>query len=397
MGEKAEKTLTVIFYSVMFTVLAILVLQNLEEPWPLVLLSGILFISFTIRNANIYGSPKYRKVGMLLIFIDAALVFIINQFDKSGYSHIYYFILIGDSLIAFSYKYSIFTGAICFLFNATDLYSRTNDINSSLITTLALNMLAYISVFAVMSIAKYEIQQREKIAAIMYELKFNKKQLENAYQKLTETSEELEDLTALRERNRIAREIHDTVGHTLTTVLLEIEAGERLLNTNGELALEKFGIAKEQVRKGLSDIRDSVKTLKAGRDMLDLEASIKLLINDITKHGDVFIRYEISNLPQVGEVYQKALYRALQEGITNGIKHGRSTAFVFRLSYEDNVLRFLLQDNGDGTDKITPGFGLTGMEERIRELGGEMVIQSKQGEGFCISIDIPFTAMADGG
>ena len=77
----------------------------------------------------------------------------------------------------------------------------------------------------------------------MYQLKIKTKQLESMYEKLKDASAQLEDVTALRERNRIAREIHDTVGHTLTTVLMEMEAGERLLKTDQELALEKLRLA----------------------------------------------------------------------------------------------------------------------------------------------------------
>jgi signal transduction histidine kinase len=196
-------------------------------------------------------------------------------------------------------------------------------------------------------------------------------------------------MTILKERNRIAREIHDTVGHTLTTVLVEIEAGERLVVVNPELSVEKIKLAKGQVRKGLNDIRTSVRMLQSGKEILDFETSLKLLIEETTKYGEVFIKYNIEKLPELSEDIKTTIYRALQEGLTNGIKHGKSTAFVFRLNFENGNLKFLLQDNGIGTDKIINSFGLMVMEERTRELGGIFNLTSKSGEGFEINISIP--------
>jgi signal transduction histidine kinase len=139
---------------------------------------------------------------------------------------------------------------------------------------------------------RYQIQQKEYLRQVMIELKIKTKELEKTYQKLKETSMELEDITVLRERNRIAREIHDTVGHTLTTVLLELEAGERLIPIDIAMAIAKMKLAKSQIRKGLNDIRASVKTLNSGNEMLDFIFSIKSLIHETMLHGDIYIRYQ---------------------------------------------------------------------------------------------------------
>jgi signal transduction histidine kinase len=389
MGEKTESTLTTIFYIVLFTILVTLVLQNIVNPWTLILLSGFLIASFTFRNAMVYGNLGHRNLGKIQIFIDVALIFFINHFDKGGSSQIYYYILIGDACIAYTFLFGGFVTLACFLSFVLQRFLWAGLPPSGIVSGIALNFLAFFSIYAIMFIVKYEIRQREKLSDIMFELKVKTKQLENTYVKLKETSKELEEVTALRERNRIARDIHDTVGHTLTTVLLEMEAGERILKVNQELALEKYALAKGQVRKGLNDIRESVSTLQSGREIHDLATSLKLLINETVKHGDINIRYDIPELPRLGTPLEKTLYRALQEGLTNSIKHGKSTAFVFIMKYDKNNIKFLLQDNGKGSDKVVYGFGLTGMNERVRELGGVLTVDSKPGEGFNINISIP--------
>jgi signal transduction histidine kinase len=197
-------------------------------------------------------------------------------------------------------------------------------------------------------------------------------------------------MAVLGERNKIAREIHDTVGHTLTTVLIEMEAGVRLIKKNPEIAVEKINLAKSQVRKGLRDMRESVSVLNSGREILGLYSSIKLLLDETAKIGEIIINYEISDIPNLSIAQSKALYRALQEGLTNGIKHGRSTAFVFKLICDNEGVNFLLEDNGSGCERIIPGFGLSAMAQRVKESGGIFNISSERNEGCRINIRIPF-------
>lgn len=390
MDSRTENRTIIILYALLAATLVFVVLQNFEDPWAIILLSGILIVSITVRNAIIYSSPKYRRLGRLNFIFDIIIIFIISRLDKGGSSQIYYLVLIGDASIAYSYTFGAGITFLSFLAFSLERYiSREYLTISDFASGMIFSSLAFIVTYAVMYIAKFEIRQREKLSQTMYELKVKTKLLENAYVKLKDTSKELEEMTILKERNTIAREIHDTVGHTLTTVLLEMEAGERLIKIDPDLAANKIRLAKGQVRKGLSDIRESVRTLKEGREIIEFVPSIHLLIDEITKHGDIFIKYEISELPRLTVQQEKALYRALQEGLTNGIKHGKSTAFVFKLKYENGQVEFFLQDNGEGTDKIVHGFGLTSMEQRVREAGGVLDIHSCPGEGCSINISIP--------
>lgn len=390
MDGKTENALTIILYALLAAALVFVVLQNFADPWSIIFLSGILVVSITVRNAVIYPSVKYRNLGKLMLLTDIIIVFLISRFDSGGSSQIYYLVLIGDASIAYSYTFGGKITLLSYLAFAFERYiSQAYPPILGFISGMTVHSLAFISTYAIMYIVQYEIRQRKKLSTVMHEMKVKSKLLENTYIKLKETSEELEEMTILKERNKIAREIHDTVGHTLTTVLLEMEAGERLVKVDPDLAAEKIRLAKGQIRKGLADIRESVGTLQSGGEILDFIPSIKLLINETTRHGGIFINHEISNFPQLTTQQEKAVYRALQEGLTNGIKHGKSTAFVFKLKCENDNIIFFLQDNGEGTDKIVQGFGLTAMEQRVKEAGGIMSINAKYGEGCSINISIP--------
>ncbi|WP_258358985.1 AAA family ATPase [Moorella sulfitireducens] len=203
-----------------------------------------------------------------------------------------------------------------------------------------------------------------------------------------ETLDALVEKSRLEERNRIAREIHDTVGHTLTSVLVQIEAGKRLLQKDASLVEPKLEQCQEQLRKGLDDIRRSLRLLR-GSGVTGGVPDLETLIRDVVKNTGVTIDYRIDPLPQLDPVRRYVLYRALQEGLTNGIRHGGSRSFYFSLTEENGTARFLLQDYGKGAEEIHPGFGLTSMRERVKELEGEMSISARPGAGCRLEIILP--------
>ncbi|WFR58049.1 sensor histidine kinase [Anaerocolumna sp. AGMB13025] len=373
----------------LFTVLLSLfiILLRIYNPWNLVLISGFLLLSFTIRGMKY---PLVFRFYKLIAFLEVILIMGLQMNDQSGYSRVYCYILIADGAISYSYVFNACIAVLCIITNFIYLgISYGNLYTKSFYNRAAGDSFMLIVFLSIMCLVKYEIGQRKKISKMMQELKIKSKQLEDTNLKLCDNATNLEEITILKERNRIAREIHDTFGHTLTSVLMELEAGERLLRLEKEAAAEKIGLAKGQVRKGLTDIRESVGILNRGKAVVDFTASLKLLLEETKNYGGIHIRYEIKELPPLTETQEKALFRALQEGLTNGIKHGSSSAFIFLLNYDGNKVTFHLQDNGTGCEKIVYGFGLSAMEQRIRETGGKLCVTSALQEGFCIDITLP--------
>jgi signal transduction histidine kinase len=388
--EKIEITITRILFLILFIGGIFVIAKNAGDRWLLAFLTGLLITSITVRRAIIYESADYLYLGKFNFLFDLALIFAINHFDRSFWSYIYYPVLIIDASLTYS---AAFTGIVTlagFILQGVERYPLLKQTNfSSFLARLLLDVLIFTGIYLWMTFIRYQLQQQVQLREVMYQLKIKTKELENTNQKLKETTMELEDITVLRERNRIAREIHDTVGHTLTTVLLELEAGERLIPLEPAVAATKIKLAKTQVRKGLNNIRASVETLKSGDEMLDFIPAVKLLIHETMLHGDIHIKYTISELPPLTPMQEKTLFRALQEGLTNGIRHGKSTAFVFNLKRNGGMIEFFLQDNGAGTEKLVPGFGLTAMNERVKELGGIFCIHSEPGEGCLIRVSLP--------
>lgn len=195
----------------------------------------------------------------------------------------------------------------------------------------------------------------------------------------------------LEERNRIAGEIHDTVGHTLTSVLLQIEAGKKLIGKQSiDIALEKLDNSQRQIRDGLQDLRKSLFMLKEGTEIVeDFVPSLESFIQKTMSYTGIQVDYDISTDLRLFAPQKYVLYRALQEGITNGIRHGGARHFEFSLRRRNRQIEFLLQDNGSGVDEIFFGLGLTAMNDRVRELNGSMHIESERGQGCTITIWLP--------
>lgn len=203
------------------------------------------------------------------------------------------------------------------------------------------------------------------------------------------TSEALAEMTVYAERNRIAQEIHDIVGHTLTSTIVQIEAGKRLMLKDKEGAYERLQEAQDLVRHSLSEIRHSVHMLKEDK-YYNMEAVLQQLIADTMHNTGVTIDVRMEPLPQLPALHKKLIYHALQEGLTNGIRHGGCSSFQFVLENDGSTVSFILTDNGVGAEEMELGFGLKMMHDRVEQLKGELSINTKLNEGCTLQIKLPY-------
>jgi signal transduction histidine kinase len=227
--------------------------------------------------------------------------------------------------------------------------------------------------------------QYAKLRKTLKELDESKAQLQDAYDHLAE-------VTALEERQRIAKDIHDTAGHSITTVIMQTEAAKMVLETDPADAKVRIVAANLQAKHALEELRESVHLLSGSNGKGSLKAELEEIIHQTTDGTDIKIRSEIQDVIVSSKKY-RFLCNTLKEGIANGLRHGGATAFWFELKEEDGNIRFLLSDNGKGTPEgIVPGFGLTTMQERAKSLGGEVGFDAEEGEGFELRLSLPTDA-----
>ncbi len=197
------------------------------------------------------------------------------------------------------------------------------------------------------------------------------------------------DLATTRERNRLAREIHDGVGHYLTVVKTQLDAATALLPAQPEKARETVQKAARLAGEALDDVRRSVGALHADTGRLPLPDALKELI----AQGEPMPTFAIEGAPRpLSSAIEHALFRAAQEGLTNIRKHARASSALLILDFRTpQFIRLELTDNGIGTSHSTThsGYGLIGLRERIELLGGRLETANRLNGGFALTVEVP--------
>ena len=210
--------------------------------------------------------------------------------------------------------------------------------------------------------------------------------LEAAFRKLEVQSEQLKELAVISERNRMAAELHDTVGHTLTAAVLSLEAAEGVMPLPPE-ATQKLQQGKELVRRGLSELRASVRAVRAGNEP-GFAGALDRLLTEIRSDTGLDIQLVMESEITLQPLQSGILLSAVKECATNAVKHGRASRADILLGEHRGQLRLTFTDNGVGTTAVRPGSGLSIMGERMQSVGGTLEIETAPGEGFTVSLMI---------
>lgn len=227
----------------------------------------------------------------------------------------------------------------------------------------------------------------------------SREQLEIAHDKLAITHEQLrhyalriEDQATLQERNRIAREIHDGLGHTLAAQTIQLNNALLFWKSEDEKALEFLKQAKQLGSEALLEIRKSVSVLRSNPlQGLSLESAIDKLLQDFLRMTAIEVSNSIRLPVLLSQELNTTLYRIVQESLTNIHKHADATMVTVGLQQHAGQIYLSIADNGKGFDPAqnTTGFGLQGMRERVAAAGGQFAIYSKSENGCRISVSLP--------
>lgn len=219
------------------------------------------------------------------------------------------------------------------------------------------------------------------------------KELSAALKQAEEGRQALKEAAVFEERNRIAKDIHDNAGHSMTTVIMQTEAAKLLIDTDPEEAKSRIISANLQARNALDQMRESVHLLAGRQELRPLREELEEIVAQTIDGTEIKARYDFADI-DVGREVSRFLCNSLKECLANGIRHGRATAFYIELRRDENIVLYI-SDNGTGAEgKITLGFGLTGIREGAHSLGGSLKLASAKGEGLEVTITLP---MPEGG
>jgi signal transduction histidine kinase len=212
-------------------------------------------------------------------------------------------------------------------------------------------------------------------------------ELRKVNSELRATQTLLAENTRIAERVRIARELHDLVGHHLTALTLNLEVATHLVNGK---ALEHVQQAHSLAKLLLIDVREVVSDMRED-DKVELAAALRTLVEGVPEpriHLDL-----PSELSMTDPVRAQVMLRCAQEMITNSLRHASAKNLWISLVHDENGVAMIARDDGRGTDAIEVGNGLKGMTERLRQLGGELKIESSSGAGFSLHAWVPAEAV----
>ena len=278
-----------------------------------------------------------------------------------------------------------------FLFGWFDLVSfdqylaSYQSMTQSLLSTVH-NLLASLNIILFILYMVFLVQEKIKEGEAMMRMN---QELQDLNEQLKDYADIRERMGETRERNRLAREIHDTLGHTLTGLSVGLDACVVTSEADPAATKKQLSLLAQAARDGLKDVRRSVDKLRP--DALEhstLPDALDKLIRDFRAVTDVDIHF-VCHLPHLhfDKDVEEVIYRIIQEGMTNAVRHGHAKEIFISLAKEQETLILIIEDDGSGCDAIHQGFGLHHMQERVALLQGNIRFYGTG--GFIILAEIP--------
>lgn len=368
-----------IFFETLILFSCVIVLMNFfdyrvkEYPF-----ENLLFLSIeTILGFFIMKSLYFSYNGIIyLIFCDALFRFKENKYVK--------WLTIPLSLLLIISNYDFFN-TLFPLVNADAYFevytSTTRGLLQVGINFLDIINLLFFILFLMIYIAN-EVQENERMTQELIMVHQVNHELEN-YAAVSEK------IAEDKERKRLAREIHDTLGHALTGIAAGVDACIAMIDINPEATKKQLMVISKVVRQGIVDVRNSLNKLRPGAlEQHGFKGAIENMIEEFTSVSDLTISLDY-RLDKVDfeNTKEDILFRVIQESVTNAVRHGDATHIDISLYIEDNSLYLKIQDNGQGCEEIHYGFGLKQMKGRLGMINGKVAYDGHH--GFLTIVTIP--------
>ncbi len=334
------------------------------------------FFEAVICFAIIYLLYMTYNGLVLLVFCDC-----IYNFKDDKYAKYMLILLIGMYLFT---NWDVFTSFLPLMnFQQYVQFYDVNLKNLLLLSKSILSMFNILLFIIFMSVyAVGQIQENEFISKKLRMISLVNKKLQR-YAVVTERIGEN------NERKRLAREIHDTVGHALAGVAAGIDACIVMIDSNPEATKSQLKVISKVVRQGMVDVRKSLNKLRPGAlEKQGFKEAIEKMIDDFGSLSEVNIKldYKLKDV-DLENTTEDILFRIIQESMTNSVRHGGASQINISLYMEENNLCLYIKDNGIGCSEISYGFGLKQMKERVAIINGKVKFDGTN--GFMVMVKIP--------
>ena len=264
------------------------------------------------------------------------------------------------------------------------LYSGIFIVENLLLNDLSVNnLVTYVSIVVVMYLYKNNVDQRQKTNSL-------NESLITANQQLTEYAQKVGQIAAVNERTRIAQDLHDSIGHGLIALSMNLEFIERAADKDNVKIADAAAKAHTLSIKCISDLRSAVHILKVEKICgEDLKAKLTEMIENVRHSGiKISLAFE-GDIENICPDLEDCIYKSVREAVTNSIKNGKAYHIRIELKVSGTMLTLSVEDDGIGCKMINKSHGLSGIEKRLENFGGKAEYNSEEGKGFLLRIQIP--------
>ena len=228
---------------------------------------------------------------------------------------------------------------------------------------------------------------------LMQEQRRQAQDLDERNRKLARYASTAEQLAITQERNRMARELHDTLAHSLSATAIQIEAAQALAETDAAAGRNMLARALQTTREGLTEARRSLRALRASPvEDLGLPQAVQELAESMAERAGFTLRLFIDKTPEnLGPEAEQCVYRVAQEALTNAARHAQAGCVEVALAMEGGRLRLSVIDDGRGFDPAAVAdarYGLRGLRERAEMVGGALVVESSRDKGTRVAFEM---------
>jgi signal transduction histidine kinase len=271
---------------------------------------------------------------------------------------------------------------------ALGILKAYGESNTDLIQTASEFLAGIIFVLVLVLLEQRSSQATRRAEGLLKDLQAADAALKAAHQKEKE-------LAIAEERMRLARDIHDGLGHHLTVLSIQLQAAEKLVERNPQAAAEAIRVSREEAQAALEEVRHSVGVMRQSpAESQPLVEMISSLVHDFDEHTGLQSDFECIGDPiELSPFAEQTLFRAVQESLTNIQKHARGVKHIrVNLAYSAEAIRLAVCDDGiqpDATPSAQSGYGLKGLRERVDQLGGEFCCGPDSQNGFQVNVSIP--------
>ncbi|MEM1395025.1 MAG: sensor histidine kinase [Cyanobacteria bacterium P01_H01_bin.150] len=221
---------------------------------------------------------------------------------------------------------------------------------------------------------------------------YTPEQLAQMHNSLWECVLQFANLSAVQERNRIARDLHDSLGHALTGLNLQLQTAIKLCQLDPNQAQDFLTEAHRLAAIATKEVRQSVQALRNDvSETQSIEELIEILVNDFYQTTGILAKVDTDITTAISQNIVISIYRIIQEALNNIRKYAQASEVKINLHTTLDNICFQIKDNGRGFDseQISSGHGLRGMQERVAILQGSFNLESQPGAGCCITVKIP--------